>query len=201
MSPNTYHHGDLPRALVDAALELIGERGPAGFTLREAARRVGVSHAAPYRHFPDRDALLQAVAEEGFTVMRDEMVEAIGEIDDPAARFQALGITYVRFAVGHPSHFPVMFGPGGARTDGSSLAAVKEETFRLLLAAIANCQAAGVVREGPPEELAVAAWSAVHGLASLLVDGALRRPGRKASVEDLARLVTRTLMDGMRRPG
>jgi len=201
MSPDTYHHGDLPRALVDAALELIGERGPAGFTLREAARRVGVSHAAPYRHFPDRHALLQAVAEEGFTAMRDEMMEAIGGIDDPAARFQALGITYIRFAVGHPSHFQVMFGPEGARADGSSLAAVKEETFRLLLAAIANCQATGVVREGPPEELAVAAWSAVHGLASLLVDGALRRPGRKASVEDLARLVTRTLMDGMRRPG
>jgi AcrR family transcriptional regulator len=201
MGPDTYHHGDLPRALVDAALELIGERGPVGFTLREAARRVGVSHAAPYRHFPDKDALLQAVAEEGFTAMRDEMVGAIRGTDDPATRFQALGITYVRFAIGHPSHFRVMFGPGGARDDGSSLAAVKEETFRLLLAAIADCQAGGVVREGPPEELAVTAWSAVHGLASLLVDGVLPRSGGKASVEDLARLVTQTLMDGMRRPG
>lgn len=197
--PDGYHHGDLRRALLEAALELVAERGPAGFTLREAARRVGVSHAAPYRHFADRDALLQAVAEEGFSAMRDAMVAACRDHETPQGRFQALGIAYVRFAVDHPSHFRVMFGAHSATGDDASLAGVRDQTFGLLLEAIVACQQAQVVRAAPAHEIAIAAWSVVHGLAFLLIDRPARRIPPDLAAEDLARLVTSTLMEGMRR--
>ncbi|HWB71033.1 MAG TPA: TetR/AcrR family transcriptional regulator [Egibacteraceae bacterium] len=196
---DAYHHGDLGRALLEAALELVAERGPAGFTLREVARRVGVSHAAPYRHFAHRDALLQAVAEEGFSAMRDAMVQACECHETPQSRFQALGIAYVRFAVDHPSHFRVMFGPHSTKDDNASLARVRDQTFGLLLEAVVACQQAGVVRPGATHEIAIAAWSVVHGLAFLLIDRPSRRIPPEVAAEELARLVTTTLMEGMRR--
>lgn len=189
-----YHHGDLRRALIGAALELVQQEGVAAMSLREVARRAGVTHAAPYRHFESREALLAAVAEEGFTELQSSLEGAASNAAHPAEALQATGIAYVRFAVDHPAHFRVMFGPGAAPCDHPSLAAASEGAFGVLVETISRCIEARVVVRRPPAELALAAWSMVHGLASLLVDGML---GGAGDPEALARGVTAHLFDGL----
>jgi AcrR family transcriptional regulator len=185
--------------LLDAAAALIARQGPQGFSLREVARRARVSEAAPYWHFADREALLAAVAERGFLTMESWMLAVRSSTADPRARLRALGVGYVRFALTHPAYLRVMFGsevPDKAAHPG--LKAAADRTFALLVQAITDGQAAGELRRGNPLELAVAAWSLVHGLAALLVDGKLkdhvRSPGQ---AERLAGRVTRLLMLGM----
>ena len=104
-----YHHGDLPNALKQAAVELIGERGPAGFSLREVARRAGVSHAAPAHHFGDSHGLLTAVAADGFQVLYDAMAAASAGAATTEERVVAVSRAYVEVACSHPAHFEVMF--------------------------------------------------------------------------------------------
>lgn len=172
-----YHHGDLPGALRAAALTLIEEQGPRGFTLREVARRAGVSHAAPYRHFADRDALLSAIAEEGFGLLDAAMHEAMDRIDDPGDAMRRAGCAYVEFAVAHPAHYRIMFGdalPADCQGEGASAAG--DAAFQTLIDGITACQEAGVIGGGDPMPYAVAAWSSVHGLALLLIDGRLDDP-------------------------
>lgn len=191
--------GTLRGTLVNAAVALIAGKGPQGFSLREVARRARVSEAAPYWHFTDREALLAAVAEQGFLEMAKEMMEIRSRVAAPLERFRALGIGYVRFALAHPSYLRVMFGsevPDKAVHPG--LKEAGERTFALLVQAITECQASGQVRSGPPEELAVAAWSIVHGLAALLVDGKLKdRVGSAEQAERLAHTVTDLFMLGL----
>jgi AcrR family transcriptional regulator len=193
----SYHHGNLRRALLDAALPLVEKEGPEALTLRAAARLAGVSQAAPYRHFADKRALLAAVAEEGFRAMTNEMRGAIVPYpDDPLRRFRALGLSYVSFAASHPSHFRVMFGREIADKSASpSLSEAAAETFSLLVEAITECQRAGLVRPGDPRELALSAWSAVHGLSALLIDEQVQ--GGEKGVEALAHTVTGNLFIGL----
>src|ERR1700741_4961906 len=113
----SYHHGDLKRALTSAALSLVAEKGPKGFTLTEAARRAGVSAAAPYRHFADKASLLATVAEQGFGDLHADLVAAAGAASDPRASVIELGRAYVRWAIAHPDHYRVMF---GAEIDNAS---------------------------------------------------------------------------------
>ena len=108
---DSYHHGDLKRALTSAALSLVAEKGPKGFTLTEAARRAGVSAAAPYRHFADKAELLATVAEQGFRELHADLTAAAADVAaEPKARVIELGRGYVRWAVTHPDHYHVMFG-------------------------------------------------------------------------------------------
>lgn len=194
----TYHHGNLRRALVDAALDLVHTAGPQALTLRAAARRAGVSQAAPYRHFRDKRALLGAVAEEGFRALTREMRRAqAAEGADPVKRLRALGLAYVRFATRHPSHFRVMFGREVAdKSDLPGLAEAANETFALLVRGITASECAGMFRQDNPEALAVAAWAMVHGLSALLVDGQLARV-KGSSAEELAQIVTAALFFGI----
>lgn len=171
---DSYHHGDLRRALIDAALQLIERDGSGALTLREAARLVGVSHAAVYRHFADKTELLRAVAAEGVLGMRDAMQASIAGIADPVEAFRRFGVAYVLYAVEHPAHFRVMYGAEADCEEGP-LAEAKEEKLGMLIAGVEACQRAGVFPPGPPEPLAVVAWSLVHGLATLWVDGVLQR--------------------------
>lgn len=191
--------GSLRERLVDAAVALIARKGPQGFSLREVARRARVSEAAPYWHFADREALLAAVAERGFVELAKGMMEIWSRPAEPVERFRALGIGYVRFALAHPSYLRVMFGsevPDKAVHPG--LEAAGTRTFSLLVQAIAECQAAGQVRSGAPEELAIAAWAIVHGLAALLVDGKLKaHAGSVDAAERLAHTVTDLFMLGL----
>src|SRR5205809_439421 len=108
----SYHHGDLRRTLIDASLALVEEEGIGALSLREVARKAGVTHNAPYHHFPDRGALLAAIAEEGFGRLAQETAAARAAVpDDPLARLTACGQAYVRFAIASPAHFRVMFRP------------------------------------------------------------------------------------------
>lgn len=108
----SYHHGDLPRALVQAAVQIIERHGPDAITLRQVASALGVTHGAAYRHFEDKTALLAAVAEQGFRALAARLVEASeSDLRGPKARLRALGETYVAFAMDHPGHYRVMSGP------------------------------------------------------------------------------------------
>jgi len=191
--------GSLRDTLVDAAVALIARKGPQGFSLREVARRARVSEAAPYWHFADREALLAAVAERGFEELAKGMMEIWSREAEPAERFRALGIGYVRFALAHPSYLRVMFGSEVPdKAEHPALKAAGERTFTLLVQAITECQTVGQVRGGAPEELAVAAWSIVHGLAALLVDGKLKDHAATApEAERLAHAITDLFMLGL----
>jgi AcrR family transcriptional regulator len=202
MSPrrkSTYPAGSLRDTLVEAAAALIAKKGPQGFSLREVARRAHVSEAAPYWHFTDREALLAAVAERGFVEMAQGMMTIRAAVADPRDRLHALGVGYVQFALAHPSYLRVMF--GSEVPDKAAHPALKEagaRTFDLLVQAITDCQAAGQVQNGDPVVLAVAAWSIVHGLSALLVDGRLKEHVRSpAEAERLAERVTEILRTGL----
>lgn len=196
-----YHHGDLRQALIDAALQLISEEGFAALSLREVARRAGVTHAAPYRHFADKEALLWAVATEGFRMMTVAMRERMEKEAGHLERLAATGIAYVLFAVEHPAHFRVMFGPHFTRPPDRSLASNPEtNAFGLQVHIIQEGQKAGELRDQPAMDLALAAWSLVHGLASLLVDRQLEQSLAAAGgVEALARSQIRLLFAGLAR--
>ena len=182
-----YHHGGLKEALVEAARALMAEHGPGGFTLAEAAKRVGVTGAAPYRHFADRWALQDALAAEGFALMRERSLAiASKETKDPRARIARLGEGYVGFAIENPHHFQLMFlrSPKEASAD---LHEAADACFQPLQEAIENAQARGLIRkELRKQDVVLAAWALVHGLASLVVGGqitlssrALRKHGER----------------------
>ena len=194
----SYHHGNLRRALIEAGLQLIEKEGPAGLSLRAVARRAGVSTAAPYRHIPSREALLAAVAEEGFRLLGEELRLAIAAHDDPARRLGEAGIAYVRFAAAHPSRYNVMFGAELAdRTAHPSLQAAADDASRVLLGAIHDYQEAGWMRPRDPGELALSAWSSMHGLASLITSGHVGVAGSDpARIEEITRAVVRSLVPG-----
>jgi AcrR family transcriptional regulator len=155
-----YHHGDLPRALLDAAIQAILEVGPAAVSLRDLARRTGVSHAAPAHHFGDKAGLLTAVAADGFRRLAATLREAY----EATGSFLEVGVAYVRFAVTHRAHFEVMFRPELYRTDDPELVRARDAARALLYP-----PAAEAANEGGADGVraAVAAWSLVHGLATL----------------------------------
>jgi AcrR family transcriptional regulator len=168
-----YHHGDLARALVLSATALVEQGGPGALTLREAARRAGVSVAAPYRHFADRAALLAAVLAEGFDGLAEHTERARRAAPDALAALRAVGVAYVDFAAAHPSVYRLMFGPDCDKPAYPDLMAAGERALAVLVRSVRDAQAAGRVQAGPAEPVALAGWSLCHGLASLHVDGLL----------------------------
>jgi AcrR family transcriptional regulator len=155
-----YHHGDLPRVLLDAAVQAIAEVGPAAVSLRDLARRAGVSHAAPAHHFGDKAGLLTAVAADGF----ERLAATLREAYQTTGSFLEVGVAYVRFAVTHRAHFEVMFRPELYRPDDPELVQAREQARALLYP-----PAADTVNnpDGDQVRAGVAAWSLVHGLATL----------------------------------
>jgi AcrR family transcriptional regulator len=173
--PKPYHHGNLREALLEAAIRLIAEVGPTAFTLREVARRAGVSHNAPYRHFRDRDDLMAAVAAQGFRELTQAMIEAAGERTDALERLKRAGLGYVTFALRRPEHFTVMFdAPISKRKHPDSAAA--EEAFGTLKSFVKGCQDAGRLPSGDLRQMALLAWTMVHGIAKLAITGRLPFP-------------------------
>jgi AcrR family transcriptional regulator len=162
-----YHHGHLGEALLHAAIQLIAEVGPAGFTLREVARRAGVSHNAPYRHFADREELLAAVAAQGFRELDEAMLSAVRHQRTSVARLKRAGLAYVEFALRRPEHFAVMFDAAVSKhkTPDSSQAA--EQAFGTLVSLVKTCQDEGRLPSGDLLQFALLAWSMVHGVAKL----------------------------------
>jgi AcrR family transcriptional regulator len=166
-----YHHGRLRQALIDAAVEVIASAGIDALNLRELATRVGVTAGAPYHHFANRGELLAAIAEEGFEKFTAALIaERDAAPDDAASRLEALGRGYLSFAISHPGHFRVMF-HGDAKASGPTQSGLG--ALRLLQEAVQDCQRTGIAPPGEPTPLVLTAWSIVHGLATLWVDGAL----------------------------
>jgi AcrR family transcriptional regulator len=153
-----YHHGDLPRALLEAATQAIAEVGPAAVSLRDLARRTGVSHAAPAHHFGDKAGLLTAVAADGFR----RLAATLRETYEATESFLEVGVAYVRFAVTHRAHFEVMFRPELYHPDDPELVQAREQARALLYP-----PAAEAANSPNGVRAAVAAWSLVHGLATL----------------------------------
>jgi len=156
-----YHHGDLPRALLDAAIQAILEVGPAAVSLRDLARRTGVSHAAPTHHFGDKAGLLTAVAADGFR----RLAVTLRETFEATGSFLEVGVAYVRFAVTHRAHFEVMFRPELYRTEDPELVRARDAARALLYPPAA--EAANRPDGGDDLRAGIAAWSLVHGLATL----------------------------------
>lgn len=181
----SYHHGDLKRALTSAALSLVAEKGPKGFTLTEAARRAGVSAAAPYRHFVDKAELLAAVAEQGFHELHADLAAAAERASDPKERVVELGRAYVRWAIAHPDHYQVMFGAESLKTQRPGVAVAGQQAFGDLLDAITKCQEAGIVGARDPREVAGPLWSLVHGIATLAIGGQLTAVGIVQAPDEL----------------
>ncbi|KYF63105.1 TetR/AcrR family transcriptional regulator [Sorangium cellulosum] len=187
--------------MVEEALALIEERGNAGFTLREVARRIGVSHAAPYRHFPDKRALMAELAVQASTALAAQISAALeaagGAGGDLRARFLAAGFAYVRFALEHPAPFHVMYS-GEVDPEDPRVAAATSRSLGLLLGFIEEAQRAGAFPPGEPMALAVPIWAMHHGVATLAASGALSKAGpaelRRVSDDAHARLLDGLLL-------
>jgi AcrR family transcriptional regulator len=163
----SYHHGDLRRAVLAAAVEAIGEAGPVGLSLRDLARRAGVSHAAPAHHFGDKAGLLTALAVEGFDLLAAELAR----VRDETGSLLEIGVGYVRFATTHRAHFEVMFRPDLYRADDPAVAAARARSAAVLASGV------GTLADPPAEAdrrlAGLSAWSVVHGFATLWLSGAL----------------------------
>jgi len=177
-----YHHGDLRSALLVAAGDLLAEAGAVAVSLREVARRAGVSHSAPYRHFPDRDALLAALAAEGFAELSRRMAQRA------PLRLEALGQDYVAFAMEQPGRFGLMFGPAVDKSRYPQLELAAQQLYQQLAASVESLAPSGDLATAR-----LAAWSLVHGLAQLLLDGQL--PDQDPAA--LARAVTGLFVAGL----
>jgi len=184
-----YHHGDLRRALLDAAAQAIEEQGAAALSLRALARRAGVSHAAPTHHFGDKAGLLTALAEEGYGLLADELTAEWAT----SRSFVEQGVAYVRFARRHRAHFEVMFRPDLYHAGDPGVIAARERAGQALYAGIAEARAAfgaGDAGERQPAEIraaGLAAWSVAHGFAALWTGGAFTDlPGEP---DEIARMV------------
>jgi AcrR family transcriptional regulator len=185
--PRGYHHGDLKEALIRAALELIARKGPAGFTFAEAARAAGVSPAAPYRHYRDRDDLLIDVARRGFEAFTQALERAWGEgRPDPFAAFERVWRAYLEFARTEPAYYSAMFEAGIPHDTNAELYEAGERAFAVLRRAaeelIARMPAAG---RPPPLMMALHVWALAHGVASLFGRGDAGRRTLPMSPEEL----------------
>ena len=178
-----YHHGNLRRALLDEAVATIRTDGVAALTLREIGARVGVSRTALYRHFADKDALLAAVATEGFHSLRERLVEAWETGGRTPDAFRAMGAAYIAFALDNPPHYRVMFG-GFLRGEAHDpeLAAEGAGAFQALVDALAALQRDGFVRDDDTVLMARFVWAMVHGLAMFAIDAQVQEPG---AIEEL----------------
>jgi AcrR family transcriptional regulator len=186
-SPRGYHHGNLKEALVRAALELIAEKGPAGFTFADAARWAGVSPAAPYRHYRDRDALLADVAQRGFEAFTAALAKAWDDgRPDVHSAFDRLGKAYLDFAKREPSYYSAMFEAGVPLDADPKLRETGERAFAVLRDAAERLVALMPAKGRPPALMvALHIWSMTHGVASLFGRGDAARRALPMAPEEL----------------
>lgn len=165
---DTYHHGDLRNALIEAGVAMLAQEGLQGLSMRKLAKQAGVSHNAPYMHFADKEALLAAIAEEGFGILANEVGSATTAAGaDWHGQLRAASWAYVRFALQHPSHFQVMF-RGYDPDVYPTLSAASLGALGLLRQVIETGQESGLVVARDSQELAALTWSLLHGVATIL---------------------------------
>ena len=189
-----YHHGNLRRAVIDRALEVVAERGPAALNLRSLASDLGVSHTAPRHHFGSNAGVLTAIATEGFALLRDRLAA----LREAGAPFLEMGVAYVEFAAAHPAHFTVMFEPRLLIAEDPAYVAASSGAFAELRGGVDALSAYG--EQSDAAAAVVAAWSLMHGLATLELTGNLERSQIRAllGATDLASVARRagSMLDG-----
>ena len=201
--PKPYHHGDLRRVLVAAALQLAREGGPQAVSVREAARRAGVSAGAPFRHFADRDALMTAVAEEAQRRFRREIEHALATTpsSDPLQRFRAFGLAYLRWAMRNPAHFEII--SSGRTFDHDGAAALSRDNAELIALTeqmLADAFEKGQLRSGELKQIQITGRALVYGFARMNIDGHFPRWGvTEAEVERMAESVLDVFIGGITR--
>jgi len=197
---SSYHHENLKEHLLNAAVRLIAEVGTEAFTLREVARRAGVSHNAPYRHFEDKHDLLSAVAAQGFERLTASMRRAMAQARNAEDRLRLCGRGYVQFGLRWPQHLRVMFDLSEAEKISPECKRAGDRAFQTLLDCVVGLQAEGGLPPGNPRTFAIIAWSSVHGFAKLAIAGRLPFPQSQAL--DFLNLMAVVLKEGMLRlPG
>lgn len=189
-----YHHGDLRRAVIDTALDMLQEQQGWQFTLREIARRAEVSHSAPYRHFPDKTALLHELALIGFDRLRDALVAGLDPATDAPAQLLALAYAHLNFGTGNPDLYRLMFNADAGEPSDIHLDPRTQAPFLLVIEVLERGQREGTIRRRSALGLATACWAHLHGLTMLAIDGRLvpAKVGDHAIEDALT-----TLLDGL----
>jgi AcrR family transcriptional regulator len=167
-----YHHGNLKIALIKAGVDVLAKEGVAGLSIRRVAQKAGVSRAAPYAHFADKQALIAAISTEGYSRLFDAMERvAARHPNDPGAKLVEGAWAYLKFALDDPDHFKVTTSGAVEREkDYPALVEMSEKCFSLVLRIVEECQARGILRPGPADLVAVSVWSLMHGLISLVLE-------------------------------
>ncbi|MEP7133420.1 MAG: TetR/AcrR family transcriptional regulator [Chloroflexota bacterium] len=173
MPAKKYHHGDLKNALINAGIEILSKEGVGGLSLRKVAKKAGVSHSAPYAHFPDKQSLIAAISTEGFNQLYAELDAAISpHIKNPKRQLVEGTRAYVQFAMTHTDTFKIMFsGILEKEKEYPAFVEISCKTFKRVLDVVVACQTAKILKSGSPEILAVSVWGQVHGIVSLALEG------------------------------
>jgi AcrR family transcriptional regulator len=192
MEATTYHHGDLKNALIKAGVEILAEEGIGGLSLRKVAKQAGVSHAAPYSHFSDKQALIAAISTEGFKQLYSQIESVIEEHrGNPETLLIETAWAYVQFAQHAPDRFKLMFSSVLEKEkEYAEFVEISQENFSQLVKIIEICQQAGILKSGASDVVAVGIWSTVHGFTSLLLEGQISHTVlEKSSLKDLLILI------------
>ena len=200
MTTDTYHHGDLANAMLRAVEDIVTEKGPAGISLREAARRAGVSHSAPAHHFGDKDGMIEAFCHEGFGMLAKALMDCLEQVSDQPVVEQlgAIGKAYLLFAAEHPAHYELMMSPPTQKIDHSDVHATAGDSFFPLVLVINRMAEEGVIEPERGPYFATMLWGMVHGIADLWLTGPLPKFHEGMAYEDLVEEVIRdmtTLVD------
>ena len=173
MTTKKYHHGDLKNALIKAGIKILAKEGVGGLSLRKVAKKAGVSHSAPYAHFPDKQSLIAAISTEGFKQLYSELDAAISPYaNDPKQQLTEGVWAYVQFAMNNTDTFNIMFsGVLEKEKEYPSFVEISRKTFDRVVDVVQACQQAGVLHSAPPELMAVSVWGQLHGIVSLMLEG------------------------------
>jgi len=169
---NQYHHGDLKNALIQAGIEILSREGVNALSLRKVARKAGVSHAAPYAHFADKQALVAAISTEGYKEIYEKVYDAVQRHQgEPLRQLVEAAWAYVEFALTDPDHFKItLSGVVEKEKDYPAFVEIAQKSFNLVVELVAAGQRAGILHEGPPDLVAVSVWGLVHGFALLVLE-------------------------------
>lgn len=192
MATAPYHHGDLKNALIKAGVEVLASEGLGGLSLRKVAKQAGVSHAAPYSHFADKQALIAAISTEGFKQLYAQIQSVFGTYrEDPENLIIETAWAYVQFALNAPDRFKLMFSSVLEKEkEYADFVEISQDNFSQLVEIIETCQQTGLLKTGPSDVAAVSIWSTVHGFTSLLLEDQISHTVLdKASLKDLLSLI------------
>ena len=171
MATASYHHGDLKNALIKAGVKILAKEGVSGLSLRKVAKQAGVSHAAPYSHFADKQAFIAAISTEGFKQLYKQIASAREAHQDPSALLLETAGAYIQFAMNEPDRFKLMFSSVIEKEkDYPEFVTVSQENFQQLVEVVEVCQRAGLLKSGSPDLMAISVWSSVHGMIMLVLE-------------------------------